>query len=273
MFINKNIKGETLIELMVAVVIGLLLISSLVEIYLSSQRGYRLQDALNHLQDNAKLATNFLKSDIQQAGYIGCARLTNDFPIASYSSSYAITPQNKLTGSDTQFTVRHLVFPNVILKTMQDASTIEVSKEINIHAGDVLIIADCNKAEIFQAESVSSSQQSQKIITTSPLQNKYEAYAEIGPFEINTYYIAKTDHTEKNGTPIYSLFVKNNDGNTELVENINHMQLTYSIYQDGKLTDVPASEVDDWSRIRGVAIDLDLVSSTLKKTWHLYVAL
>ena len=273
MFVQKNLKGETLIEWMITVAISLLIISSLVEIYLASQRGYHVQDALNHLQDNAKTASDFLKADIQHAGYIGCPLLTNDFPIATYSNEYSITPQNKLIGTDTQLTVRRLTFPNVVLKNMQDASTLYVSKEVTLHAGDILMISDCYHAEIFQAQTVSSSQSSQKIITTTPLQNKYELYAEVGEFTINTYYIDKSDHHEKDGSPIYSLFVKTIDGKTELVAGIHHMQLAYSLYQEGKLIDVPANKVTDWSSIVGVAIDLDLHSSQINKTWHVYVAI
>ena len=71
--------GSILIELMLVMVIGLLLISFLLETYTTSKQSYALQSALSQLQDNAKTAIDILKSDIHKAGYIGCPYLSHDF--------------------------------------------------------------------------------------------------------------------------------------------------------------------------------------------------
>lgn len=271
---NKNIKGAILIELMMATGLSLLLLSFLLGIYLTSQHSYRLQAALNHIQDNAKTAIDILNSDIKKSGYIGCARLTVDFPMVS-SVDYSLTPQNKLVGTHSEIIVRHAAFPSAELQeTMHDAQTLDVSKETRFSAGDILLVSDCAHAEIFQAEAVSSSRASQKIIASHPLHHQFNQYAEVSCVEINKYFIAKTRRSNQDGSPVYSLFIEDiSHHKTELVEGINRMQIHYYFVQKGKLTEISASQIDDGSKVAGIAINMELVSHPIKKTWYTFVSL
>lgn len=275
-FVNglKKYSGTILIELMLAVALGLLLVSFLLGIYIASQRSYRLQAALTQIQDNAKTAITILKSDIRKAGYIGCPRLTHDFAVASYPP-YSLTPQNKLVGGDSEIIVRHVEFPGVVLnELMRDDLTLYTSMDVRFSAGDTLVISDCKAAEIFQVKKIFFLQHLQKIIPTHPLHNRYEPYAEISRLEVNKYLIAKTKRKNQDGSPVYSLFIEDiNLYRTELVQGINRMQIFYSVDRGGKLIDTAADEIADWSKVVGVAIDLDLIAFPIKKTWHMYVAL
>ena len=69
-----------LIELMIALTISFLVLAALLEMYLGSQRSYKLQTALSDIQYNATSAIAFLTADIQAAGGIGCQCLSADFP-------------------------------------------------------------------------------------------------------------------------------------------------------------------------------------------------
>lgn len=70
---NKNVQGVTLIELMLALVISSILLLGVGTIYSSSKRGYVVQEEFAKLQENARIAMNFLVKDIRMAGFIGCA--------------------------------------------------------------------------------------------------------------------------------------------------------------------------------------------------------
>lgn len=272
----KNLKksaGNTLVELLIVVTLSLLLISFLFEMYTASQRGYQLQIALNHLQDNAKTAIDMLNSDIRKAGYIGCSRLTNNFPVISYSP-YLLTSQTKLMGKDEEISIQHMEFPGLVLKELlQDNSTLYVSNEINVHKKDILVISDCQHAELFQVENVYSTSEYQKITTFFPLHNQYKENAEIGHLIKNRYFVAKTNRKDKMGLPIYSLFVEDIKNKTELVEGVKRIKLLYSILNGDNLIELQAKEINDWSRVVGVAIELEMVSFPLNKIWHSYVAL
>ncbi|MFC1665831.1 PilW family protein, partial [Pseudomonadota bacterium] len=52
----KRTKGFTLIELMVAMVIGLFLLAGLIQIFFAGKQTYRLGDGLSRLQENGRFA-------------------------------------------------------------------------------------------------------------------------------------------------------------------------------------------------------------------------
>lgn len=65
--------GLTLIELLVALVMGLVLLAGVITIFLASKESYRLQEGLARLQENARFAIGQLNRDLQLAGFSGCA--------------------------------------------------------------------------------------------------------------------------------------------------------------------------------------------------------
>lgn len=66
-------KGLSLIELMVAMLIGLILIAGIGNIFIDSKRTYSFQQGLARIQENGRMALEFLGRDIRMAGYTGCA--------------------------------------------------------------------------------------------------------------------------------------------------------------------------------------------------------
>ena len=65
-------KGFSLIELMVAMVVGLLLLVATGNMFLSNKRIYTEQEEMGRLQENARYAFNVMARDIRGAGFIGC---------------------------------------------------------------------------------------------------------------------------------------------------------------------------------------------------------
>lgn len=65
-------RGFSLIELMIAMVLGLVLTLGVTQVYLSSSETYRLTDGLARIQENVRFANSFLGRAIQGAGNDGC---------------------------------------------------------------------------------------------------------------------------------------------------------------------------------------------------------
>lgn len=61
--------GFTLVEIMVAISLSLVLIAGVGQIYLSSKESYRVQNELARLQENQRIAIEFLQNNIRQAGF------------------------------------------------------------------------------------------------------------------------------------------------------------------------------------------------------------
>lgn len=65
-------RGVSLIELMVALVIGALLLLGLVEVFSASRSAYQLSSGLARTQENGRFALDLLQRDIRLAGHMGC---------------------------------------------------------------------------------------------------------------------------------------------------------------------------------------------------------
>ena len=63
--------GLSLIELMVALVIGLLLLGGLIQIYLSNKQSYNAQEQLARMQESGRFAMDLITRDLRRAGYWG----------------------------------------------------------------------------------------------------------------------------------------------------------------------------------------------------------
>lgn len=72
--------GLSLVELMVALVLGLLLSAGVISIFISAKQDYQVQDAVSQVQESGRFALEFLSSDIRMADYSGCS---NEMPIAN----------------------------------------------------------------------------------------------------------------------------------------------------------------------------------------------
>ncbi|MGJ8663782.1 MAG: PilW family protein [Marinicella sp.] len=70
---KQNISGFTLIELMIAMVIGLIILLGLVSLFTSSSSLNRSQSGLALLQENGRYAITRIKQDIELAGRKHCA--------------------------------------------------------------------------------------------------------------------------------------------------------------------------------------------------------
>lgn len=87
-FIRRHpgiMRGFTLIELMVSVVIGLIILAALAQIFATSRGAYHLEEGLARVQESGRFAMEFLAQDIRMAGYAGCN--SNGLTIGTVSGS------------------------------------------------------------------------------------------------------------------------------------------------------------------------------------------
>jgi len=185
-FSNTKIKqhGITLVELMVAMVIGLLVTAGVGQIFVSTQKTYRITEEQSRLQENARFAIGFMTKDVREAGYTGCRTIENmnvqtvaNAPIPSYGASNTING-NEATSATVwapalAASINGTVVGGTDVITIQKGSScgatltgpmtasnavIKVSapNSCNLAAGDPLMISDCQDAHIFRATTVGS---------------------------------------------------------------------------------------------------------------------
>jgi type IV pilus assembly protein PilW len=69
-------RGFSLVELMVALTIGLIILAAVAKIFATSRATYGYEEGMARVQENGRFAINFLQQDIRMAGYMGCNSLS-----------------------------------------------------------------------------------------------------------------------------------------------------------------------------------------------------
>ncbi|WP_428036007.1 PilW family protein [Amphritea sp.] len=102
--------GLSLIELMIAMTVGLVMTGAVLQVYLQSSSSYQLQDELSYIQENGRYALSEIVKELRMAGYSGCgggAKIANSVESsANVNFSYGLigysidsTDSNVATGA------------------------------------------------------------------------------------------------------------------------------------------------------------------------------
>ena len=161
----RSQQGITLIELMIALVIGLLATGAMLKVYVDSSRLYRFNEGLARIQENGRFGLEFIRRDARMAGFWGCNHVGPSAPDAildnlirtdasdhpDYISS-GIDSKNGL-GSNAPDEItfsgaRRLV--DTLRATMSGyGQHLRVVSGVGINTRDALLISDCINADIF----------------------------------------------------------------------------------------------------------------------------
>lgn len=97
------VRGFSIVEMMVAITIGLIVLAAASSIFVTSKMNYITQESMSRLQESARVAMHIIGKDIRRAGYLGCvddleninSTLNSDFP---YDFEIAIEGAEASTG-------------------------------------------------------------------------------------------------------------------------------------------------------------------------------
>jgi len=166
--------GFSIVEMMVAVTIGLFLIGGATSMLVTSKRTYNLQDDLGRIQENGRFALEFLARDLRMTGYFGCAHSLGElfnhvngangtifdlrYPIEGYEqggatwlpSAAADGIANIRAGTDA-LTVRYAA-PSDIAVTAMNQPSAQIFTTVNdeLREGDIIAVSDCESTDVFQ---------------------------------------------------------------------------------------------------------------------------
>lgn len=187
--------GFSLVELMVAMTLGLMITGAIIAVLISSKVTYTDTSSLSRLQENARFAITFLAQDLRRSGFYGCvyspAAVKNHVNVIATSglnpaSSLGIpgeaplqiegfengtsawAPANSapppIADSDA-VAVRYLDMSTAtIVRNDPTSSTLSTTRydPLRIDAGhpfeigDIAVIADCDSADVFQITGITS---------------------------------------------------------------------------------------------------------------------
>lgn len=169
-------RGMTLVELMVALVLGLLLIGGFVNIFISSRQAFRTNEALGRMQENGRVGSEILLREIRAAGGNACGTKqianTLNSPTSNWWSDWAAGPvrgyegtgthagvpegtgvAQRLTGTDVLVLLSATAIEDLYVTDHQPSSAqFKVNRDNHgLFPGDVLMVCDNQTAALFQA--------------------------------------------------------------------------------------------------------------------------
>lgn len=233
-FQNRGrVRGFSLTELLVAMVVGLLLLAGLVTLMVNSKKNYSQQDYNARLQENARFAIEFLSYDIRMAGFFGCSNeIIND------STVTPITATDSGNGNPDSLTITYgepyEPGQEVLLDAAAAAGATTLSltdAPANWSDSDSLVVGDCGSAAVADISSIDTTNDQ---VTVSPRNGSFRrvfnpAAVDNGPIVVrrlvsNTYAITATGES---GIPVLA---RNGE---ELVEGVENIQLLYQSLTGG----------------------------------------
>jgi len=175
---NKQ-RGLTIVELLVAMALSAVLATALYRIVLANQQGMALTESYSKIQDASRTAFDLLQYDLRMINYRGCINSAanivsqldtassgydaalHDFTAASagvekrdnYTSPDAIAAD---AASDTIMLRAAVPIDLMVAESTANNMTLAGRKEQfdNLEVGDVLMVTDCEEADIFAVSSL-----------------------------------------------------------------------------------------------------------------------
>ncbi|HWV14827.1 MAG TPA: PilW family protein [Cellvibrio sp.] len=290
-------RGLSLVELMIAILLGLLLLTGVMKIFVSSKTVFATQQAMSRIQESGRLAIDFLARDLRMAGYYGPSRsaafgglivngpvnqgLHGDFTIGLTGfDSPDQAPANSLGAQvtplqNTSVVVVRAAGQQGVLVTQENTaaslvafSPIKAKDSSNcvgaICENSVAVVADGYKSYIFQ---VSTLEIDDNVLTVKHAASwggdprlplaNFISGAEILPVNTTVYFLAK------NAQGVNGLYQRVNDSAVvELLQGVENMRVTYSL--PGSPNFLTAAQVNatpaNWNLIQTIRIEL-LVAS------------
>jgi len=287
--------GFSLVELMVALVLGLVLTGGVINIYISSKQTYRMQDNQSRLQENGRFALQFLTKDLRMASYMGCysfsaitPTIIANTPTPTFSANTAIQgfdytstsgwptvatgfppkPGNVAVGTSVivvSFAAPSgvTVFPPLMPPT---SATIQVSSSNIFNPDDTVFITDCSTAHIFHITNVVGGGGGGFVtlthggINNSPTAfgKTYSTDAMVMTLQQKMFYIGYISGTAC-PCALYRQTVFPSAAMDRLVDNVQNMQITYGVDTTNTKTAsqyMAAASVTDWSSVVSARVNL-----------------
>ena len=269
-FSRMSARGTIIIELMLALAISFSILLLLFQLSLTTQKSYHAQAALTQLQYNANNAIDILRASIHDAGYIGCPRLTPEFPLHSISR-HPFNAQNKIqAASNGPLLVRHAATSHVaLLEPMRTRSLLQTDQRVEFEKNEIVIISDCAHAEIFQIKNIYRARDKQSILSSTNLHYRYGQNSEVAHWVQDEFQVVRSRNKNPN-----KLVVNDINRETDIIaDGVDAMHIDVTINQEGVLREVPADAVKDWSKAIGLAITLKLIEPPYTKNWYFYASL
>ncbi len=259
--VKKSQKGLSLVELMIALVIGLILLTGILQITITNSDNSRMHEQMSRVQEAGRFAIDILSKDIRMADFWGCAssltKITNNLNPAG--SGYAglefdngVAGEDGASGGPDSITLSGAFGTGLTIQPPygpQANSNVKVLADNPLEQFQIVLLSDCLAGDIFEITNANPGgsgtvDHNTGTVAIGPgnynpsatcasghcLSKVYEGDASIYSLQSLTYSIQQAAFEEPK-------LVRSLNGGTpvELVSGVEDMQFEYGVDTDGDL--------------------------------------
>ncbi len=251
---NHHNSGMTLVEILIAMLIGAILLAGILGIFINTKQTNRSLEAISRIQENARFALAFIARDLRMGDFWGCLRRDTGGPVnnigfavgnaAIYDfynaggfdgTNGAVNAGNRGLDAPDTLTIRGATSAGVFV-AVDNGVTITTTANHGFNPDEYLFVTDCRQGDIFQATagtanaSITHTAGGLAPANTSP--NLSVTYG----LDAQVYQVATVTYSIANGASgLPSLFRSINGINQEIIEGVENMQVLYGIDNDATM--------------------------------------
>jgi len=279
-------RGLTLIELMIAMLLGLIVIGGVLGIFMSTSETNRRTDDLARIQENARASIQFMSRSMREASGNPCGlppgrgltflQMPNDIPVNSwwlggddfkssfigYEGGEDFPAKGKVImvdGSDALITVSASTSAKTVISDTPPGGTMLVSSNEGLAAGDILFACSINmgRGAVFKAGGISASGSNWSIARATPFDGAVEnmPVTALGKINAEGWFVGRNT---RGGTSLYRAFIGDNSQPEEIAQDVSAMQITYLLPNANQYVDADHIDDADWPNVIAAYIELTI---------------
>ena len=310
MSVVRSCAGFTLIELLLTLGLSAFIMTTAYLLFATEQQTYADQQAIVNLQEVGRIATAFLRDRLRHVRGLGCSTWNAQLPLYNQAAALpAWLPQqaqDAVVGyhanagqwkpalpdylinhvrADTDVLLLHQAYEQAanLLDDMPHAqASLVIPYGPNLQVDDVLIVADCQQADIVKISHLAQRSGQLEIghqpphNSSSQLSKAYSRTAQVSVLQTAAYYVGDTGRRYADDQIVYALYQFNGQ-HQELLEGVTGLRVWYGVdgNQDGavdRILELPPRSAE--GILRSVLIELDAkLPDGSEQTWYLTTTL
>ncbi|MCL2875303.1 MAG: prepilin-type N-terminal cleavage/methylation domain-containing protein [Betaproteobacteria bacterium] len=277
-------RGLTLVELMIAMLLGLIVVGGVLGLFISNSETHRRTGDLARIQENARIGVQFIGRSMREAGGNPCGLPPgmglifhlaeapqnswwaggNDFKFSliGYAGGNGFPANGSVTrvnGSDAIVTVSGSAFAKTVISDAPPGGAMLISSNEGLAADDIMFACSMSRGRgvVFKAGKISVSGTNRSVART----NRFEGAVEdmpvtaLGKINAEGWFVGRNT---RGGTSLYRAFIGDNGQPEEIAQDVAAMHISYLLPNANGY--VAANEVsdDDWLNVIAAYIELTI---------------
>lgn len=234
----KRYSGFGLTEILVSLFLSSIIITSLIQLYLSTKRYYLESQKVMEMHLEVQWVSDLLTESIRRAGFTPCLTVDHLISIDMRNPGHILKGLQWVASTEQSLHINRMseVFSERI--DFRSSTEIAVASPVVFNKNRPLIIADCHHAEVHQILTVDKRAKGQIITLAAPMMYSYDQSAFVGEW-IEDQWMIKTNvygintlhyhsiQTEELSSLIHSLSV-----NSELIGGKQYIKIQMNLDQN-----------------------------------------